>query len=329
MLRPHEHDPATPMAKLAEADRHLLAIGAEVATLREELARLREEAGERAELLAEREVVIAELSRLLPTLEEARTDALRQAEDASAALTRSEARLSEQAGRFAELQRQLATVDANNAAHERVVAELEGRLAAERVKGDGSERALAGALARAQSAERSLGEARDRFEGLSGDHERLLAEREEERTVAERQAEVTSAAVRASESRLSREAKRVETLERELGTLEPALAERVVRLSELEAELAEARSEHEEVKAVGTDPPMRSAELSSRGHLRFVLRVGGYTMTECDGEPPQPGQPIELDGQRFTVAKVGPSPLPRDLRPCAYLMVENARDEAN
>src|SRR4249919_1278672 len=103
-LRPPEDDPATPMAKLAEADRHLLAIGAEVATLREELARLRVEAGQRAELLAEREVVIAELSGLLPTLEEARVGAVRQAESASVALTRSEARLFEQTAHLAGLQ---------------------------------------------------------------------------------------------------------------------------------------------------------------------------------------------------------------------------------
>src|SRR5207342_2759339 len=89
-------DPAIPKEKLAEADRHLRTIGAEVAALREELARLREEASERAELLVEREVVIAELSGLLPTLEEARIEALRQAEDASAALSRTEASLSEQ-----------------------------------------------------------------------------------------------------------------------------------------------------------------------------------------------------------------------------------------
>lgn len=325
----HEDDPATPMAKLVEADRHLLAISAEVGALRDELARLREEAGERAELLAEREVVIAELSGLLPTLEEARVDALRRAEDASAALVQTEARVTDYAGRVIELQQQLAAIDATNAARDGAVDELEARLADERAKREGFERALAEARAISQAAERSLTEARVSLEHVSGDYERVLAEREEERAVAQRQAEVTSAAVRASESRLSRELSRVEALERELETLEAALAARVVSLSELEDELARARSEHEEMNAVATEVPYRSAEPLSSTHLRFVLRPGGYTVTECDGEPPQPGGQVEFEGQRFTVAKLAPSPLPRDLRPCVYLLVEHGRDEAN
>ena len=318
-LRPPEDDPATPMAKLAEADRHLLAIGAEVATLREELARLREEAGQRAELLAEREVVIAELSGLLPTLEEARVGAVRQAESASAALTRSEARLSEQTAHLAGLQRQLATVEATTAAHEQVVAELEARFQVER---EGSERALAEAHARTQSAERSLAETRSRLETLSGDHERLLAERAEERELARRQAEETSAAIRASESRLARETNRVETLEQELETLEAALARRVAGLSAIEANLAQVRSEHEDVKTVAPDRPYLGAESASLTHLRFVLRAGGYTVTECEGELPDIGQSVELDGERFIVAKTGPSPFPYDRRACAYLLVD-------
>lgn len=326
-----EDDAATPMAKLVEADRHLLAIGAEVAALREELARLREEAGARAELLAEREVVIAELSGLLPTLEEARVDALRQSEDASSILVQNQARVSEYARQVIELQQQLAAVDATSAAHDGAVLELEAKLADERASREKSERALAEARAVSQTAERSLAEARARFEDVSGDYERLLAEREEERAAAQRHAEVTSAAVRASESRLSREVKRVEGLERELETLEAALAERVVSLSELEHKLARARSEHEETNAVAAEPAYRSAEPEplSTTHLRFVLRSGGYTVSECDGEPPQPGQVVDFEGQRFTVAKVAPSPLPRDHRPCVYLLVENGRYETN
>ena len=238
--------------KLAEAaDRHLRAIGAEVAALREELARLREEASERAELLVEREVVIAELSGLLPTLEDARVEALRQAENASAALVRTEARLSEQATRVTELQGRLATVEADTAARERLVADLEARL--------------------------------------------------------------------------SHEQKRVATLEQELETLEAALARRVAGLSELEATVSQVRSEHEDVTAaIATDHPNIAAESSSLGHLRFVLRAGSYTVLPCDGEPPVPGQLVELDGERFIVAKIGRSPLPSDQRPCAYLFFEAA-----
>jgi DNA repair exonuclease SbcCD ATPase subunit len=319
---PPDAPPTTPLAKLAEADRHLLAIGAEVATLREELARLREEAGERAQLLAERDAVIAELSGLLPALEQARIEAVRDAEGAHAALTRAESRSSAQAGRLAELERRLATVDASTAANERAVAELEARLTEERSKREGAESSLAEAVGRTRSVEQSFAEARTRLEALTGDHERLLAERLEERALAERRSDETASAIRASESRLARETERAEALERERRNLENALSERVAGLSALEAKLARARSEHEDAKAVDPERPQLAAVPSSSTHLRFVVRAGGYTVSECDGELPRVGQVIEVDGERFVVSKTGPSPLPSDPRSCAYLLVE-------
>jgi hypothetical protein len=56
-------------------------------------------------------------------------------------------------------------------------------------------------------------------------------------------------------------------------------------------------------------------------HLLFVSKPSGYELVERDGEPPEIGSEIEVgdDGLRFTVAKVAPSPLPEDARPCAYL----------
>lgn len=55
-------------------------------------------------------------------------------------------------------------------------------------------------------------------------------------------------------------------------------------------------------------------------HLLFVSKPSGYELVERDGEPPAAGDAVELEeGARFTVAKVGPSPLPDDARPCAYL----------
>jgi hypothetical protein len=55
-------------------------------------------------------------------------------------------------------------------------------------------------------------------------------------------------------------------------------------------------------------------------HLLFVSKPSGYELVERDGEAPAPGAVIELEeGVRFTVAKLGPSPLPNDGRLCAYL----------
>jgi hypothetical protein len=311
-----ERRPTTP---LADADRHLVAIGAEVAALREELTRLRKDAAERAELLTERETVVAELSGLLPALEAARLEALRRADDASAELTHSEARVAEYASRVIELQQQLDAIGQAGAAHHRTVEDLEARLAEESGQREESDRALAVARVVANAAEHATSEALERLASLSGAYERLLAEREEGNAREQRHAEETSAAMRAAESRLARESSRVEALERELETLEASLADRVVSLSKLEAELAEARSEHRAVSALGA-VPHPPVEPTSSSHLRFVLGSGGYTVTPFDGAPPEPGERVEVDGNPFIVAKVAPSPLARDPRLCAYLL---------
>ncbi len=54
-------------------------------------------------------------------------------------------------------------------------------------------------------------------------------------------------------------------------------------------------------------------------HLLFVWSTSGYQLFERDGEPPAVGDDVEVDEERFRVAKVAPSPLPRDQRQCAYL----------
>jgi hypothetical protein len=59
---------------------------------------------------------------------------------------------------------------------------------------------------------------------------------------------------------------------------------------------------------------------ASAKYLLFVSKPSGYELVERDGQPPAPGAEVELEeGVRFTVAKLGPSPLPNDARPCAYL----------
>jgi len=57
----------------------------------------------------------------------------------------------------------------------------------------------------------------------------------------------------------------------------------------------------------------------TQGHLRFVWKTSGYELRELDGEVPAVGADVEEDGQVLVVTKVGPSPLPGDTRPCAYL----------
>jgi hypothetical protein len=57
-------------------------------------------------------------------------------------------------------------------------------------------------------------------------------------------------------------------------------------------------------------------------YLLFIWKPSGYELAEREGELPTPGAEVELGddgGVRFFVSKLGPSPLPGDDRPCAYL----------
>jgi hypothetical protein len=54
-------------------------------------------------------------------------------------------------------------------------------------------------------------------------------------------------------------------------------------------------------------------------HLLFVSKTSGYELREADGEAPVLGALVEVDDVEELVIKIGPSPLPNDPRPCAYL----------
>ena len=54
------------------------------------------------------------------------------------------------------------------------------------------------------------------------------------------------------------------------------------------------------------------------GHLLFLWSPKGYTLRDGDGGPPSVGDELEHGELTVVVAKVGPSPLPGDARPCAY-----------
>jgi hypothetical protein len=51
----------------------------------------------------------------------------------------------------------------------------------------------------------------------------------------------------------------------------------------------------------------------------FVPGAEGYRLVSLDVTPPAVGESVEIDGERFEVARVGPSPLPADERPCVFL----------
>jgi hypothetical protein len=87
------------------------------------------------------------------------------------------------------------------------------------------------------------------------------------------------------------------------------------RVSELERPPAPENGQPE------AGPPERAGLRESLTFLLFVPggRRGGYALVERDGQPPAAGQPVEVGGRRFTVTRVGRSPLPGDGRVCAYV----------
>jgi hypothetical protein len=59
--------------------------------------------------------------------------------------------------------------------------------------------------------------------------------------------------------------------------------------------------------------------MAEQSHLLFVWKPSGYVLQEREGAPPAVGAEVELEGDTQRVGKLGPSPLPGDSRPCAYL----------
>jgi hypothetical protein len=53
-------------------------------------------------------------------------------------------------------------------------------------------------------------------------------------------------------------------------------------------------------------------------YLLFVWTPTGYELHEHEGEPPKPGDRVELDEKHFEITKLGVSPLPGDTRVCAF-----------
>jgi hypothetical protein len=60
--------------------------------------------------------------------------------------------------------------------------------------------------------------------------------------------------------------------------------------------------------------------MAENGHVLFVWKTTGYELQDADGDVPEEGARVELDGgTAYVVSKVGPSPRPGDARRCAYL----------
>lgn len=77
----------------------------------------------------------------------------------------------------------------------------------------------------------------------------------------------------------------------------------LARIDELEARVAEAQP-------------------AAAGYIIFVAAPTGFSIVECDEEPPSPEQLLLLDDGAYRVVSVRRSPFPRDPRRC--FVVERA-----
>jgi hypothetical protein len=57
------------------------------------------------------------------------------------------------------------------------------------------------------------------------------------------------------------------------------------------------------------------SETSESSHLLFVPSPQGYRLQEQHAELPQQGDELDLDGGRFVVNRIGPSPYPLVRKP--------------
>jgi len=90
--------------------------------------------------------------------------------------------------------------------------------------------------------------------------------------------------------------------------------------SRLESYVVSGGRQHEEAHDRPASPA-RAVPREEVRHLQFVSTANGYVLVERDGPPPPLGAdvyPPEFTGP-FVVTKLAPSPLPQDLRICAYL----------
>src|SRR5439155_937253 len=107
-------------------------------------------------------------------------------------------------------------------------------------------------------------------------------------------------------------------LERRLDSIEEQIA----------ASAASRLDDAAEAPAEVEQPPIEEPPAQPAEHLLLVPGPSGYSLVERTGAPPPVGACVELSGARsFVVAKLGPSPLPRDARSCSHLERTTVREQ--
>jgi predicted RNase H-like nuclease (RuvC/YqgF family) len=163
---------------------------------------------------------------------------------------------------------------------------------------------------------RRLQEHAGELERLLSNQDTVLAAKERELTrladavaTARRDADRSSRALEDMTAKTGERDAQTETLERELDALR---AEVITR----DGQLAEVRAELELFRRTSATKRGRS---ETQGHVRFVGFPEGYRLAVSDEPCARAGDVVQIDGCAFRVERIGPSPLPADDRPCAFL----------
>jgi hypothetical protein len=232
---------------------------------------------------------------------------LEQLETLRTRVAQIEAELRERSTRESALQARGMRAEADLAATQQELQDLIGRVSAteeayerERKRGDAAEaQASAGIYARAE------------LEGLLAERtatlERLRAQLEQER-VLRAQAEQDAARLR-EDADTHPPAPLWKQITAQLDLLE-GLAHRV----------EQALNRLPSLRLV--PPPTEPEEQAEERHLCFLPAPSGHELIELDGPPPALGAVVDLGDDRLgEVVKLAGSPLPRDRRRCAYLLL--------
>jgi hypothetical protein len=152
---------------------------------------------------------------------------------------------------------------------------------------------------------------------------------EAERNLADQRGEIDNLqrAIATSQASLLERERSIGNEDNRLGALATDLAEHERRIEAEQASITEGREELARAVAnisTGLRLPA-AAGLSGTTPATHVLYLAhdGYRLIEADGRAPAVDTVVDIDGHDFVVTRVGRSPLPGDLRECAY--VEPAR----
>jgi hypothetical protein len=106
-----------------------------------------------------------------------------------------------------------------------------------------------------------------------------------------------------------------------LGESEAAYVETGNALRASIEHLGRAISETDHRIATRAQADVEAVAAEATAFVAFVPTQEGYRLVACEGAPPEIGGRLELPGfdGALVVTRIGPSPLPLDERPCAYL----------